>query len=355
MTSFFSAPARHPWLRFTLRLLLTLVLLLITVWGIFALAYQAPAGTRRALLLLGWCALALAAQLAVWLPPRWLQIPQPRWAITAFVLAFAGVLAWWQTLTPSHERLWADDVAHMLHADVDGSEVTLHNVRNFDWRSETDYTARWETRRYNLDDLVSADLILSYWMGPAVAHTLVSFGFSDGQKLVFSVEIRKEDHEQFSGIAGFFRQYETVLVAADERDIVRVRTNVRGEDVYLYRLAIPPPALRTLFLAYLDEARELEREPRFYNTLTSNCTTIVFALARQIAPALPTDYRLLASGYLAEYARDHNGLVPGVDFPTLKSLGRITQRALDTGNADDFSRAIRAGVPGTEADPQPAS
>lgn len=351
-----TAPAHpnHRWLRLLSRTLLAFILLLVTAWGVLALAYQAPSGTRRALLLLGWCVLALAAQLAVWLPARWLQIAQPRWAIVGFGVAFAGLLAWWQTLTPSHDRIWADDVAHMLHADIHDAQATLHNVRNFDWRTDTDYTPRWETRQYNLDQLVSADLILSYWMGPAVAHTLVSFGFADGQKLVFSVEIRKERHEQFSGIAGFFRQYETVLVAADERDIVRVRTNVRGEDVYLYRLAIPPPALRTLFLAYLDEAHTLQREPRFYNTLTSNCTTIVYTLARHIAPALPADYRLLASGYLAEYARDHDGLVPGVDFPTLKSLGRITQRALATGDADDFSRAIREGIPGTAEALQPA-
>src|SRR5690606_16270119 len=192
----------------------------------------------------------------------------------AFALAFLALLAWWSTLVPSHDRAWADDVARLLEAEVDGSRLTLRNVRNFEWRTETDYTPRWETRSYDLDRLESADLLLSYWMGPQIAHTLVSFGFDDGEQLVFSLEIRKERHESFSAIGGFFRKFEQVIIAADERDIVRTRSNVRGEDVYLYRLRMAPDQLRALLLGYVDSSAELRRAPAFYNTLTSNCTTI---------------------------------------------------------------------------------
>src|SRR5690606_26716713 len=191
--------------------------------------------------LLAWCGLGAAAIVAPWLRTR-LKV------YAAMAGAMVLLLIWWQSLTPSHERVWADDVSRLLEAEVDEDRLTLRNVRNFDWRSETDYSPRWETREYSLSQLQSADLLLSYWMGPAIAHTLVSFGFSDGRQLVFSLEIRKERHEVFSAIAGFFRQYENVLIVADENDIVRVRTNARGETVSLYRLALGPAELRSALL-----------------------------------------------------------------------------------------------------------
>lgn len=269
----------------------------------------------------------------------------------AFVLATACLLLWWGTLQPSHQRVWADDVAQLLEARVEGNYVHLKNVRNFEWRSEADYTPRWESRTYDLDRLRSADLILSYWMGPHIAHTLVSFGFDGGERVVFSLEIRKERHESFSAVSGFFRQFEQVLVAADERDIVRTRSNTRGEDVYLYRLQMSQANVRALFLEYLHAANELQRTPRFYNTLTSNCTTIVFELARLIAPALPMDYRLLLSGHFAEYVYDLHGLTPGYRYRELQELGYINERALDSdASGDDFSMSIRQGVPGTPTD-----
>src|SRR5690606_1085226 len=209
--------------------LLACVIVLATLWGAFALWFQLPGpGVVRALVVAGWCLVGGAAVAALWRGTRW------RLAAPAHLLALGALLGWWSTLEPSHHREWADDVARLLEADIHGSRVTLRNVRNFDWHTPEDYTVRWETREYDLDRLVSADLILSYWMGPAIAHTLVSFGFDDGEQLVFSLEIRKERHESFSALGGFFRKFEQVLVAADENDIIRTRSNARGEDVYLY-------------------------------------------------------------------------------------------------------------------------
>ncbi|MCB5363876.1 DUF4105 domain-containing protein [Pusillimonas sp. CC-YST705] len=317
---------------------------LLAGWAFLALWFQASSPWRIPALVL--CVLiGVATMLAPWLQRR-----KRIWCVAA--VGFVATLAWWQTLQPSHDRVWADDVARLMHAEVEGNTLRLHEVRNFEWRSETDYTPRWETREYDLNELVSGDLFLSYWMGPAIAHTLVSFGFADGRQLVFSLEIRKEKGESFSAIAGFFRQYEVVLIAADENDIIRTRTNARGETVHMYRLNMPPAALREALLGYVREGEQIRREPRFYNSLTSNCTTIVFDLARQIAPSLPLDYRLLLSGYFAEYAFDQDGLTPGLDFQVLEQAGNITERARAfTGTPEAFPAAIRVGVPGVQEPP----
>ena len=269
-----------------------------------------------------------------------------RFFLVFVALAFACFATWWLLQKPSHNRPWADDVSKMLHAKVNGDKVVLGNVRNFEWRTETDYTPRWETREYDLSQLQTADLVLSYWMGPQIAHTLVSFGFADGQYLTFSLEIRKEKGEEFSAWKGFFRQYEAILVAADESDIIRTRSNARGEDVYIYRLVIPASQLKALFMGFVERASALEKEPQFYNTLTSNCTTVVYDIAKRIVPNLPLDYRLLASGYFAEYVYEQGGLVPGFAYADLKEKGYVVPRAKAVQPGDSFSEAIRRGVPG---------
>lgn len=322
----------------------------LAAWGAFALWFQLPAPRwARAVAILLWALPALATIGAMAAPrvagPAW------GWYAMAFLSCVVALLAWWRTIRPRHDRSWADDVARMLESDLEGNQVTLRNVRNFTWRSQTDYDIRWETRRYDLRCLVSADLLLSYWMGPTIAHTLVSFGFDDGRRLAFSLEIRKRKGQRFSAVGGFFRSFESVIVAADESDIVRSRTNARGEDVYLYRLRLRPEQLREVFLGYLERAARLRAAPRFYNTLTSNCTTVVFELARRLSPTLPLDYRLLLSGHFAEYAYDHGGLTAGYSFPQLKAAGRITERAQASSAQDDYGKAIRRGVPGvTEAE-----
>lgn len=307
------------------------------LWGCLALFYQASGGPVMAAL---WGLLTLAAFALIVLRRR------PLRTAGIYAVLFAALLFWWQTVLPSNDRDWADDVAEMTTGTVNGEHVTLSNVRNFRWDSTTDYTAAWESRDYALDQLASVDLILSYWSGPAIAHTLVSFGFADGQFVTFSVEIRKERTEAFSEIGGFFKEFETSVVAADERDIVYLRTNVRKEDVYLYRIRMPAAAMRSLFLAYVEEANGLAREPRFYNTVTANCTTIVYKMMNRIVPGLPLDYRLLFSGYLPDYIAEVGGFTPGVPLDELKKRGAISLRGQEAGNSNDFSRLIRKGIPG---------
>lgn len=324
------------------RVLASLAMLLATAWGGMALWYQLPmtaAGKSASIAL--WCVLASALLIELWRLRPWI-------AICGYLSLFALLQVWWNSLEPSNHRVWTDDLMRMTHGRADGSQVTLHNVRNFDWRSDEDYDPRWETRRYDLDRLASVDLATSYWGMPAIAHVLVSFGFDDGRFLVFTVEIRKERGERYSEIGGFFKQFELSIVATDERDALRVRTNVRGEDVYLYRVNMPREAMRELFLSYLEQANQLSETARFYNTVTANCTTIVFDMMRQIVSGLPLDYRLLLTGYLPGYVQDAGGLEADLSLEQLRERGRITERALQADDSPDFSRSIRQGVPGWE-------
>ncbi|WP_420226297.1 DUF4105 domain-containing protein [Pigmentiphaga litoralis] len=196
-------------------------------------------------------------------------------------------------------------------------------------------------------------MILSSWGLPGIAHTLVSFGFDDGRFLTFSVEIRKEKNESFSAIGGFFKEFEMSVVAADERDIIRVRTNVRQEDDHLFRVQLSKDTMRSLFLAYVAEANSLVHTPRFYHTVTANCTTIVYHMMARIVGGLPMDYRLLLSSLLDGYVYDAGGLTQGYSLETLRERGRITDRARAADADPDFSIAIRKGIPGADPAVEP--
>jgi len=302
--------------------------------------YRAP-GSRplKSLSAVLWAVFSLAVLTALWRD----------WAATSllgFTAGFAGLLIWWRRLRASNHRVWADDVAEMTTGTVHGNRITLRNVRNFDWRTLTDYTQRWETRDYDLDRLNEVDMIMSYWRGPAIAHMLISFGFENGEHVVFSVEVRREKSKSFSEIGGLFKEFELSVIAADERDVIRLRTNVRGEDDYLYRLRMPVAAMRLLFLGYIDAANKLLPTPRFYNTVAVNCTTLVYHMMKRIMGHLPLDYRLLFSGYLPEYVYRVGGLDRRYTLEELRALGRIGDRARKADRSETFSADIRVGIPG---------
>ena len=330
-------------LRIAAKVLATLVVALAAIWGAFALWYQVPGGhALKAFGVTLWALLSFAMLVSLWHKRTAL-------GLSGFAAAFAVLLVWWHQLPPSNDYIWAEDVAQMTTGTLDGNRVTLHNVRNFDWRSDSDYTQRWETRHYDLDHLTSVDVIMSYWSGPAIAHMLISFGFDDVDHVVFSVEIRRRQDEAFSEIGGFFKEFELSIIAADERDVIRVRTNVRGEDDYLNRIKMPVSAMRSLFLAYIDQANSLVHTPRFYNTVTANCTTLVYHMMKRIVGYLPMNYSLLLTGYLPQYVYRIGGLTPHYSFEELRERGRITERAKAADLIENFSTAIRRGIPSVEA------
>ena len=316
----------------------TALIVLAGFWGGLALGYRIRAGRLvRTVCVSAWGAVGAISVTALW-------SGRPMAGLAVFAAGLAAVLAWWRRLRPTNDADWADDVARMARGTVDADRVTLHEVRNFEWRSDTDYTPRWETRTYDLGSLRSVDMIMSYWRGPAIAHMLISFGFA-ASHVVFSVEIRRKRGQRYSEIGGFFKEFELAIIASDELDVVRLRTHVRGERVYLYPLRLTRMAMRQLFLSYVAAANGLLAQPRFYHTVTVNCTTLVYQMMQRIVGRLPLSYRLLFSGYMPEYVYAVGGLDRRHTLEELRERGFISQRARQSVRGENFSADIRAGIP----------
>jgi len=275
-------------------------------------------------------------------------LPRRLRTLAGFLVAFAVVLVWWLRIAPSNDRDWQPDVAVLPYATIDGERVTVHNIRNFEYRTETDFTPHWYDATFDLADIRSGDLIACYWMGDAIAHILVSFGFAGDRYLAVSIETRKERGEQYSTIAGFFKQYELFYVVGDERDLIALRTNVREprEDVYIYRTQVPRENLRRLFLDYVRRMNELKDHPHFYNTLTTNCTTNVLFHTRVNPNSPPLSWKVLLSGYTPQYAYELGRLDTDLPFDELRRRSRVNDRAQAASLDGDFSRRIREGLPG---------
>ncbi|MDF1551686.1 MAG: DUF4105 domain-containing protein [Deferrisomatales bacterium] len=326
-------------LRNVVAALLTLTLLLAVAWGAAALWFDGPAARWMAGTLAGGWALACLAVV--------LALRPYRRALGLVAFACAMVVGWWLTLPASNGRDWQPDVAHPATADIQGSRLTVRNLRDFDYRSETDFNERWETRTYDLDQLVGVDLFLCFWGPTQIAHTIASWEFADGTHLAVSIETRKERGESYSAVRGFFRQFEVYYVVADERDVVRLRTNYRGETVYLYRMQATPDAARAILLDYAREINRLAEHPRWYNALTHNCTTAIRYHTRQVGMARPLDWRLFANGHLPELIYERGTIGTSLPLAELVRRSDITEVARSADQDPEFSQRIREGLPGS--------
>ncbi|MCU0810585.1 MAG: DUF4105 domain-containing protein [Thiobacillaceae bacterium] len=303
-------------------LLLWIVLLGAVAWGSAALWFDGPTSRPLAGLLAAIYALT-SLSLPLWLTPR-------RRAFFAAFFLFAVLLGWWLSLAPSNDRDWQADVAQLPTAEIDGDKLTIRNLRNFDYRSETDYTERWETRSFDLS-------------------RLRGWEFDDGQHLAISIETRKEVGESYSAVRGFFRQYELYYVVADERDVIALRTHHRHEDVYLYRLRTPPDRARRMLLDYLETINRLAEKPKWYNALRQNCTTTIRLHAGRVIGGIPRDWRWLANGYLDELLYQYGVINRDLPFAELKSRSHLNPVVSALPVDADFSAAIRRQLP-----PRPA-
>jgi Domain of unknown function (DUF4105) len=329
--------------RLVLSLLISVVMAALTTWGALAIYYSNLPGERLRIILAVVFALFGVAMLV------WYLLSAKRFRpCFAFLAVFLLLVAWWSTIPASQDRDWAPEYAKLVYATINGDMVTIHNIRNFDYRTETDFTPRYYTKTFDLRQLDSVDVIASYWMGDAIAHIFLSFGFSGKDFIAISIETRRQRHQSYSTVAGFFKQYELFYVVADERDLIRLRTNYRKdppEDVYLYRTRAPADNARRLFLDYIREINSLAEKPEFYNALTTNCTTSILTHTRVNQTDLPLSWKVLLSGYVPQYLYERYAIDTSLPFEELKRRSHVNAAAKASDDAADFSQRIRTGLP----------
>jgi len=310
-----------------------------TAWASLALWYRLPTGSVTKGLAAGvFVVVGLSTLVSLFGRLRLL-------ALAFFIAPFGAILLWWNGILPERTADWAPDVARQVTGRLDGEILTLTNIRDFEWHTNADFSERWSSRSYDLAKLRTLDLFLSYWAGPEMAHTILSFGFDGGEFLAFSIEVRRRKGGEFSPIADLFKSNPLVIIAADERDVIRVRSNVRHEDVQLYRLRVSPERIRPLLLEYVADSNALADAPRFYNSITTNCTTTIVEMMRVVGDALPLDWRLIVNGYLPDYAYARGALDMRLPLSELKALAHIDRRAAEADSLSNFSELIRVGVP----------
>ncbi len=311
-------------------------------WGTLAIYFDAPGSNTLRILLASIYGVTSLAALGGYGTRRF------RWiSAISYTGLFIVLVLWWSGIEPSNDREWQPEVAVLPYATFDGDLVTVHNIRNFDYRTETDFTPSYYDRTYDLTKLDSVDLIAAYWMGPMIAHIFLSFGLGEDH-LAISIEARKEATEGYSSIGGFFKQYELIYIVGDERDLIRVRTNYRKdppEEVYLYRMTGPIENGKRILLDYLKTINRLRDRPEFYNTLTANCTNVIWMHTRLNPGHLPFSWKILLSGYTPEYVYEQNKMNSDLSFAELQQRSQINEVALQADQSPDFSSRIRAHFP----------
>ena len=300
---------------------------------------QRPAWVRHGVAAL-WALGTVAA--LIWVRPF-------RRVLAVWGIVLVALLIWWSTIRRSNEREWQPDVARLPSIDARGDQLIVHNVRNFDYRTETDYTPRHEDRTYQLSKLRGVDILLVCWGSPAVAHTIMSWQFEGAPPLAVSIETRKRKGQEYSAPEGFFKQYEIIYVVADER-VVRVRTNYRGEQLYLYRLNAPVALARALLMDYVAAINALVDKPQFYNALTDNCTTSIRHHVTHINPnAPPFDWRMIVNGFGDRLFYERGNVDTSLPFAELRARSLINDKAIAADKDLAFSGRIREGLPDPRA------
>lgn len=315
---------------------LALGMVIVTAWAMAAIFYSnLPTPFLRKLVMI------VYVMLSIW---ALVKIRPFQKAIGVFWLLFGIIWVWWMLIPPSNDRPWQPDVAVLPSATINGNQITVQSIRNCDYRSTTDFMVSHYDKTFDLSKLEGADLYLCFWGPTTIAHTIMSFVFEGDQALAISIETRKEIGEDYSAVKGFFKQYELIYVVGDERDLIRLRTNFRGEDVYLYRLAAKPEMVRSVLLDYLATINGLTQKPEWYNALTLNCTTAIRGHTQPYAHGR-FSWKMIVNGYLDTLLYERGAIDTRLPFEQIKSLCKINDKAKNAGNSPDFSTRIREGLP----------
>lgn len=273
---------------------------------------------------------------------RRMRLRRRHFVVAALLAALPWVLLW-ITRRPSNDRDWRPNDAVLPYAEFEGDRVHIRNIRNTVYTTTEIYTPAYYDKTFELDRLLRVWFVVepfSEW--DAVAHTFLSFEFEGPEFVAISVEARKERGETYHFLKGLFRQYELMYLVADERDVIRLRTNYRGDDVYLYPIRAPRERVRELFVAMLERINRLRERPEFYNTVTANCTnTIVQHINRLFPGKVPPSLGAILPGYADRLAYDLGWIDTDLPFEAAREHFRINERALRYGDEPDFSVKIR--------------
>lgn len=333
------------WLRRIVFAVALIVAVALTIWSGAALFFDSPFPALRAPAAIVYLIVILAALIF---------LRRNHLGLIVALAGFVVVALWWFSLKPLSDRNWQPDDAQTAWADINGDEVTIHNVRNCDYVTEKNYACHWETRTYNLSNLTGADIFITWWGPTLIAHPIVSFDFGEQGHVPMSIETRDVVGQGYSAIRGFFRQYALIYIVSDERDVVRLRTNFRkDEEVYIFRTTVPPDLTRKVFLDYLQRVNELHRQPEWYNALTNNCTTNIDVSASQ-AEGIRTvwDWRILLNGKMDEMMYEHGRLVTGgLSLAALKAQAHINAAGVAADDSPEWSKLIRVGRVGFSEPP----
>ena len=317
-------------------LVVSVLVLLLGTWSVLAIRFSnLPGESTR---------IAAAALFGIGFGLAFLFLPRRRRTLAVFLVAVAAVAVWWSLIPASHDRDWIPAVAVLPHADIDGARVTVHDVRNFDYTSASDFKIAYHDRTYDLDALETVDFIKSHWDNlEDVAHTMLSFGFRGGERVAVSAETRLEKGEPQTAIRGLFKQYELIYVLADENDMIRLRTDFRGEDVYVYKTTSTPAEARLLFLDIIEKVNDIHRRPQFYNTFTGNCTT---SLIQHVAKIRPPErrapwWRMLLNGHTDRMAYEGGWIARTGSFEETRALHHVNAYAKDASGGESYSKRIR--------------
>jgi hypothetical protein len=275
---------------------------------------------------------------ALWLSHR-------RHMPVVFLVMFLGVVGWWISIAPSHDRVWRPEVAVMPRAFIEGDRVRITGVRNFDYVSRNDFTVRYEEREVQMSHLTGIDFYVSYWSEGLVGHTFLSFMFDNAPPLSISIETRPEVGEGFDPLASLFKQFELIYVVGDERDLVGVRTNHRSETTYLYRLNTPVENARRLLQVYLQRINELADRPEFYHLLSNSCTINIVRYANAAGRVGRFNVRHLFNGLVDSYLYHSGRIDTTLPFDELRRRSLINTAAQAADGAPDFSQRIRQTLP----------
>lgn len=269
-----------------------------------------------------------------------------RIAIGALLLAVALFLGWYLPKEPSGELSWAPELAKTAEAGTDGGLVYLNNVRDWTYGDGAVRSDAWidETSAIDPRAITRVWFVFEPFASlPAAGHTYLTFELEDGRAYSFSVEARKEADESYSAFLGLFREYELAYTWGTERDFLTRRLAYLEHPVHMYPLSISREGAEALFLALVAETNELKASPRFYNTLTANCTNLLAEMANRAAPgSVPYDLAWNLPGFSEKFLA-RIGLIPAGDYDLTPYREEI--EALAREDAREFSRKLRTLAP----------